>query len=83
MHDAAYAMHPPLATDPSPRGYGVLRWLREQTAYHLAMHRLNALDRDTLDDIGIAPVQFPELARRHARGLPPIDRAAAAAARGA
>jgi uncharacterized protein YjiS (DUF1127 family) len=57
----------------------VLRRLREQLRYLRALHELTRIDRDTLDDIGIAPEQLPALARRHALGLPPLDRAQAAA----
>jgi uncharacterized protein YjiS (DUF1127 family) len=74
MINPAYALHPLLVTDPNVRGFGVLRWLREQIRYARAMHELNGLEADTLDDIGIAREQFPELARRHARGLPPLER---------
>ena len=49
-------------------------WLREQVSYLRSMRELNSLDWRTLEDIGIAPDQFSMLARRHARGLPPIER---------
>lgn len=74
MNNVASALHPSLLTDPTPRGLGVAGWLREQVSYLNAMRELNALDRRTLDDIGVSPDQFPMLARRHARGLPPIER---------
>ena len=77
MHNLASALHPSLVTDTGPRGFGVLRWLREQISYLRSMRELNGLDSRTLDDIGISPDQFHLLARRHARGLPPIERALA------
>ena len=77
MHNLASALHPSLVTDPAPRGFGVLRWLREQISYLRSMRELNRLDSRTLDDIGVSPDQFHLLARRHARGLPPIERALA------
>ena len=77
MHNLASALHLSLVTDPAPRGFGVLRWLREQISYLRSMRELNRLDSRTLDDIGVSPDQFHLLARRHARGLPPIERALA------
>lgn len=78
MTNPAYALHPSLLADDGPRGWGVLRWLREQVSYMRSMRELSRLDDRTLDDIGISRDQFPMLARRHARGLPPIERRAAA-----
>ena len=78
MSHPAYALHPPLAAGSNPRGFGIGRWLREQLRYHLAMRELNALDHATLEDIGVSRADFPTLARRHARGLPPLERARAA-----
>jgi uncharacterized protein YjiS (DUF1127 family) len=71
-------MSPSLLTPDSPRDFALLRWLREQVSYVRSMRALKSLDARTLEDIDIAPDQFPMLARRHARGLPPIDRARAA-----
>ncbi len=44
MHNLASALHPSLVTDPAPRGFGVLRWLREQISYLRSMRELNRLD---------------------------------------
>ena len=78
MHNLSSALHLSLVTDPTPRGVGVLRWLREQISYLRSMRELNRLDSRTLDDIGVSPDQFRAMARRHARGLPPIECATAA-----
>ena len=78
MLNLSYALHPSLAVDPQPRRFGLKRWLQEQRRYFLAMRELNALDRATLEDIGISRADFPTLARRHARGLPPLERLGAA-----
>lgn len=75
MLDLSYALHPSFAAASQPRRYGVARWLREQLRYYLAMRELNALEHATLEDIGVSRADFPALARRHARGLPPIERA--------
>ena len=61
----------------------VLRRLREQLRYLRALHELTRIDRDTLDDIGIAPEQLPAPARRQraaatCRGSAPAARRAAA-----
>jgi uncharacterized protein YjiS (DUF1127 family) len=77
MTNPAYALHPSLLAEDGPRGWDPLRWLREQVSYWRSMRELNRLDDRTLDDIGIARDQFAMLARRHARGLPPIERGAA------
>jgi uncharacterized protein YjiS (DUF1127 family) len=43
-------------------------WARlgERVRYHRALHQLRRLDDRDLDDIDIARVDFPGLARRHA-----------------
>ena len=66
MHNLATALHSAQFIDPRPRGFGPLRWLREQISYIDAMRELNSLDDKMLDDIGIAREMFPALARRHA-----------------
>ena len=75
MLNLASALHPSLLTGPAPRRFGVLHWLREHVSYLRSLRELNRLDARTLEDIGISPDQFRTLARRHARGLPPIERA--------
>jgi uncharacterized protein YjiS (DUF1127 family) len=75
MQNLATALHPSLATNPTLGDLGAWRWLREQVSYFRSMSELNRLDDKTLDDIGVSRDQFSALARRHARGLPPIERA--------
>ncbi|MEK0085341.1 DUF1127 domain-containing protein [Benzoatithermus flavus] len=53
---------------------GLLLRAREQLRYWRALHVLRRLDDRDLDDIGIARVDFPALARRHARGATPLVR---------
>ena len=72
MQNLATALYPSLATNPT---LGAWRWLREQASYFRSMSELNRLDDKTLDDIGVSRDQFSALAWRHARGLPPIERA--------
>jgi len=74
MLNLALALHPSRQSDPNPRGFGLLRRLREQVRYLDALREFQSLDQRTLDDIGVSPDQFPELARRHAHGLPPVQR---------
>ena len=78
MLNPSYALHPALVVEPNPRGFGVGRWLHEQVRYFQAMRELNALEQATLDDIGVSRADFPTLARRHSRGLPPLERSRAA-----
>ena len=75
MQNVATALHPSLVTNPALGELGVWRWLREQVSYLRSMSELNRLDDKTLDDIGVSRDQFSALARRHARGLPPVERA--------
>ena len=77
MLNLASALHASLESDPNRRGFRLLRWLREQVRYLDALRQLRSLEPLMLDDIGVSPDQFPELARRYARGLPPIERATA------
>jgi uncharacterized protein YjiS (DUF1127 family) len=46
-------------------------WARTRIRYSHALRELRRLDDSDLDDIGIARVDFPELARRHANGEAP------------
>ncbi|MFO1047658.1 MAG: hypothetical protein U1E52_07140 [Geminicoccaceae bacterium] len=73
MINLSYVLHPALG-----RGSSLARHLREEIRYLHAMWTLNRLDGATLDDIGVARDQFPALARRHARGLPPVSAASLA-----
>ena len=66
-----------IATLTSPQGggghdEGTWRKLRarvgEELRYRRALRELRRLDDRDLDDINVARVDFPELARRHARG---------------
>ena len=50
------------------------RWTRERSRYRRALNELRRLDDRDLEDIGIARVDFPELARRHATGAEPLVR---------
>ncbi len=75
MQNVTTALHPSLVTNPALGELGVWRWLREQVSYLRSMSELNRLDDKTLDDIGVSRGQFSALARRNARGLPPIERA--------
>lgn len=52
----------------------LLLWVRRQIRYNRALHELRRLDDRDLDDIGIARVDFPELAWRHAIGAEPLSR---------
>jgi uncharacterized protein YjiS (DUF1127 family) len=45
--------------------------LRERIRYSHALRELHRLDDRDLEDIGIARVDFPELAWRHATGAAP------------
>ena len=52
-------------------------WARQRVRYHRALHELQGLDDRDLDDIGLARVDFPELAWRHATGAEPLIRSQA------
>ena len=73
MINLSYVLDPALG-----QGSSFASRLREQISYLRAMWALNQLDGATLDDIGIAREHFPALARRHARGLPPVAAASLA-----
>ena len=49
-------------------------WGRQKIHYQRALNELHRLDDRDLDDLGIGRGDFPELARRHASGLPPLAR---------
>ncbi len=46
--------------------------LRETVRYQRAVTELRHLDDRDLEDIGVARGQLSALARRHARGMPPL-----------
>ena len=52
----------------------LVRWARQRIRYQRALNELHRLDDRDLDDIGIARIEFPELAWRHAIGTPPLLR---------
>ena len=45
-------------------------WAGEQIRYHRALRELRRLDDRDLDDLNLARIDLPELARRHARMEP-------------
>ena len=49
-------------------------WARRQIRYQRALHELHQLDDGDLDDLGLARIDFPALAWRHAIGAAPITR---------
>jgi uncharacterized protein YjiS (DUF1127 family) len=74
----ASALIPSLAPDGRDAGEGFLGklalWARQRVRYHRALRELRRLDDRDLDDLNIARVDFPELARRHATGAEPLAR---------
>ena len=49
-------------------------WARQKIRYQRALNELHRLDDRDLDDLGLARIDFPELAWRHATGAPPLMR---------
>jgi len=49
-------------------------WARRKIRYERALNELHSLDDRDLDDLGLARIDFPELAWRHAIGAPPLMR---------
>jgi uncharacterized protein YjiS (DUF1127 family) len=47
-------------------------WARIRVRYERALRALHRLDERDLDDLGIARVDFPQLAWRHATGAAPL-----------
>ena len=91
MLNLAFALFPSLTTSPSaksqaPAKEGVLAKLSsragEQIRYLQALHALRQLDDGDLDDLGIARIDFPALARRHAAGAAPLAPSQVAAMQG-
>ena len=78
MLNLALALIPSLVPDKRDAEEGFLGklvlWTRQRIRYHRALHELRQLDDRDLDDLNIARVDFPELARRHAIGAEPLAR---------
>ena len=78
MHNLAIAYLPALRRDTPDAEDGLLGrlvlWARQKIHYQRALNELHRLDDRDLDDLGIGRGDFPELARRHASGLPPLAR---------
>ena len=78
MLNLAVAYIPSLLRDPRDANAGVLGklvlWARQKIRYHRALNELDRLDDRDLDDIGLARIDFPELAWRHATGAAPLTR---------
>jgi uncharacterized protein YjiS (DUF1127 family) len=49
-------------------------WGRQQVRYQRALGELRRLDERDLEDLGIGPGDFPELAWRHVNGAAPLVR---------
>ena len=52
----------------------LLLWARQKIRYERALNELHRLDDRDLDDLGLARIDFPELAWRHATGAAPLMR---------
>jgi uncharacterized protein YjiS (DUF1127 family) len=78
MLNLALAYIPSLLRDTRDAEEGVLGklvlWARQKIRYHRALNELRRLDDRDLDDIGLARIDFPELAWRHATGAAPLTR---------
>jgi uncharacterized protein YjiS (DUF1127 family) len=78
MLNLVTAYIPALLRDPRDAEEGFLGklvlWARQKIRYQRALNELHRLDDRDLDDLGIARIDFPELAWRHATGAPPLTR---------
>ncbi len=78
MLNLAFALIPSLSPEKRDAEEGFLGklvlWTRQQICYHRALDELSRLSERDLDDIGIARVDFPTLAWRHATGAAPLVR---------
>ena len=78
MQNLAIAYLPALWRDTPDAEDGLLGrlvlWARQKIRYQRALNELHRFDDRDLDDLGIGRGDFPELARRHASGLPPLAR---------
>ena len=78
MLNLAVAYVPALLRDKRDAEEGFLGklvlWARQKIRYHRALNELYRLDDRDLDDLGLARVDFPALAWRHATGAEPLTR---------
>jgi uncharacterized protein YjiS (DUF1127 family) len=78
MLNLAIAYLPVLLGDRSGADEGfigkLILWTRQKIRYERALNELHRLDDRDLDDLGLARIDFPELAWRHATGAPPLMR---------
>jgi uncharacterized protein YjiS (DUF1127 family) len=78
MLNLAVAYIPSLLRDTRDAEEGFLGklvlWARQKIRYQRALNELHRLDDRDLDDIGLARIDFPELAWRHATGAAPLTR---------
>jgi uncharacterized protein YjiS (DUF1127 family) len=78
MLNLAFAYLPALLGDRSGADEGfigkLILWARQKIRYQRALNELHRLDDRDLDDLGLARIDFPELAWRHATGAPPLMR---------
>jgi hypothetical protein len=76
MLNLAFALIPSLGPDRRDAEEGFLGklvlWARRRIRYHRALDELQRLDGRDLEDLDLAPVDFPELAWRHATGAEPL-----------
>jgi uncharacterized protein YjiS (DUF1127 family) len=78
MLNLALACHPtPFRNRPdADEGFlgKLVLWARRKIRYERALSELYRLDDRDLNDIGLARIDFPELAWRHATGALPLTR---------
>ena len=78
MLNLVLAYIPALLGDTRDAEEGVLGklvlWARQKIRYQRALNELHRLDDRDLDDLGLARIDFPALAWRHATGAAPITR---------
>ena len=78
MLNLAVAYVPSLLRDKRDAEEGFLGklvlWARQKIRYQRALNELHRLDDRDLDDIGLARIDFPALAWRHATGAEPLAR---------
>ena len=78
MLNLAVAYVPALLRDKRDAEEGFLGklvlWASQKIRYEQALNELHRLDDRDLDDLGLARIDFPELAWRHATGAPPLMR---------
>ena len=78
MLNLAIAYIPALLRDTRDADEGFLGklvlWARQKIRYQRALNELHRLDDRDLDDLGLARIDFPALAWRHATGAAPLAR---------